>query len=110
MPAKPKETLTLDSNDEFERHIIDIVMMNRRKRADYANESNIYNNFDYVERATQGMVTALEYCDIMVTMKNGRIMNLRGREATNETVEDTYIDRAVYAILALGMWRREVSV
>lgn len=102
----PKESFILNPDDEFEKHLIDIVAMNRRKRADYASEENIYNNFDYVAGATQGMVSALEYCDIMVTMKNGRLMNLRGKEAANETVEDTYVDRAVYAILALGMYRR----
>jgi hypothetical protein len=45
----------------------------------------------------------------MVTMKNGRLMNLRGREATNEAVVDTYLDRAVYAILAYGLKMREAE-
>ena len=107
MSSGAKESITLDPKDEFEKHLIDLVMMNRRKRADYATESNIYNYFDYVAQATQGMVSALDYCDIMVTMKTGRIMNLRGKEAANETVEDTYVDRAVYAILALGLLRRD---
>jgi hypothetical protein len=100
--------MELNPDDPFESLLIPIVEMNRRKRADYANESNIFKNFDYVAQATMGMVTPLEYCDIQVIMKTGRIQNLRGREAINEVIEDTYLDRAVYAILAFGLQKRDV--
>jgi hypothetical protein len=107
--ATTGKKIELDPNDPFEKLLIPMVETNRKKRADYASEENIYGNFDYVAEATQGMVTATEYCDIMVTMKNGRLMNLRGREATNEAVVDTYLDRAVYAILAYGLKMREAE-
>jgi hypothetical protein len=113
MPAKKpitdiqKGDLILDHNDSFERLLIPIVEMNRKKRKDYASDENTFGNFDYVADATMGMVTAREYADIMVIMKSGRIQNLRGRKAANEAVEDTYLDRAVYSILAYGLALRE---
>lgn len=102
-----KAKIELDPKDPFERLLIPIVETNRKKRADYANEDNIFANFDYTSKATMGMVSPREYADIMVTMKNGRIFNLRGRNAQNESVIDTYLDRAVYAILAYGLAIRE---
>jgi len=84
-----------------------MVKMNRRKRADYASEANIFKNFDEVASASQGMVTAKEYADIQVIMKTARIQNLRGRPAVNESVLDSYLDRAVYAVLAYGLALRE---
>lgn len=84
-----------------------MVKMNRRKRADYASDSNIFKNFDEVASASQGMVTAKEYADIQVIMKTARIQNLRGRPAVNESVIDSYLDRAVYSVLAYGLALRE---
>lgn len=104
-----KQKIELDPKDPFEKLLIPIVETNRKKRADYANEDNIFANFDYTSQATMGMVSPREYADIMVTMKNGRIFNLRGRNAQNESVIDTYLDRAVYAILAYGLALREAE-
>jgi hypothetical protein len=107
MPAKPTAKITLDPNDPFDKLLIPMVETNRKKRADYANDNNIYANFDYTEAATMGMVSARDYCDIMVAMKTGRIMNLRGKDPKNESIIDTYLDRAVYSILAYGLLLRE---
>lgn len=102
--------MELSKKDPFESLLIPIVEMNRKKRADYADEDNIFKNFDYVEAATMEMVTAREYADIMVIMKTGRIQNLREQdEPVNESVIDTYLDRAVYAILAYGLLLREAD-
>lgn len=83
--------------------------MNRRKRADYASDDNVFKNFDEVSIASQGMVTPKEYADIQVIMKTARIQNLRGRSAVNEAVVDSYLDRAVYSILAYGLAVREIE-
>jgi hypothetical protein len=100
--------VALDPNDPFDKLLIPIVETNRKKRADYATEDNIYANFDFTAQATMGMVTPLQYADIMVTMKGGRIFNLqkKGTAPQNEALEDTYRDRAVYAILAYGLYLR----
>lgn len=83
--------------------------MNRRKRKDYASDDNIFKNFDEVASASQGMLTAREYADVQVIMKTARIQNLRGRAAVNESVTDSYLDRAVYSILAYGLALREAE-
>jgi hypothetical protein len=104
------EQLTLDPSDEFEKHLIGMVEMNRKKRADYASDDNIYANFDR-NAATMGLAgyDALEDCLSMVSRKLGRIVNLRGRDPRNETVVDTFEDLAVYAVLALGLAKRRLQ-
>jgi hypothetical protein len=95
----------LDTNDEFEKLLVDIAEMNRKKRADYGQPQNNYMNID--RAATQTALPPLDVCDVMVAVKNGRIANLRGRSASNEHVRDTYLDRALYAIFAYGLYLRD---
>lgn len=111
-PGPGSVGFVLDPNDPFDKLLIPIVEMNRKKRADYATEQNIFRNFDYVQEATMLAVTAVEYADIMVTMKSGRIFNLRekGVAPSNEDLQDTYLDRAVYAILAYGLMLRDLDL
>jgi hypothetical protein len=45
----------------------------------------------------------------MIARKFGRLNALRGREAQNESVQDTWIDLAVYAVLGVVASRREVE-
>lgn len=102
--------LTLRPNDPFEKLLIPIVSTNRLKRADYASDDNMYLNFDR-NAAMVGLegYTALEDCLTMVARKFGRITNLRGREPSNEAVVDSYLDLAVYSILAYGLALREAE-
>lgn len=107
MTAKKIE---LDPKDAFEKLLIPIVEMNRKKRADYASEDNIFLNFDRnADMMKMEGYSALEDCLSMVARKFGRITNLRGRTAANETVADSYLDLAVYSILALGLALREAG-
>lgn len=101
--GRPKK-ITLSSHDEFEKLLIPMVETNRKKRADYATDGDAYLNF----RRNAMMLDLEDYdaltdCLSMVSRKFGRIINLRGRDATNETVVDSYLDMAVYAILAYGL-------
>lgn len=87
-----------------------MVETNRRKRADYAKEGNIFLNFDENARVMRlGGYTALEDCLSMVCRKIGRITNLRDREPQNESVHDSFLDLAVYAVLLLGIHNREAQ-
>lgn len=101
-------TYELDPRDEFEALLIEIVDLQRRKRADYANDANPYTNFD-INAAQMNLpdYTPLEDCKSMVLRKIGRINNLRGRDPRNETVEDSYRDLCVYAILMYGLHLRD---
>lgn len=96
--------ITLSPKDGFEKLLIPMVETNRAKRADYASEDDMYLNFRRnAEMMDLEGFDALEDCLSMVSRKFGRIVNLRGRDATNETVVDSFLDLAVYAVLAYGL-------
>jgi len=107
MTAKKIE---LDPKDPFEKLLIPIVETNRKKRADYASDDNIYLNFDRnAEMMDLDGYDSLEDCLSMVARKFSRIVNLRGRDASNEAVEDSFLDLAVYGILAYGLALRKAG-
>jgi hypothetical protein len=107
-PIVVGDGLALNPNDPFEGPLANLVMLQRMKRADYASDDNPFKNFD-ANAAALGLpnYTALEDCKSMVFRKLGRINNLRGRDPRNETVEDSYQDLVVYAILMLGLYYRD---
>jgi hypothetical protein len=107
-----KDSLTLDPNDPFECVLIEMVATNRKKRADYANSSDIFANF----RRSAGLIGLAgfgpkEAVLFNIAQKLARLQALRenGRinEPMNETVEDTYLDLAVYGVLLLALSRDE---
>lgn len=106
--SRTKGSIMLDPNDPFDALLIPIVALNKRKRADYAVPGDLYINF----RRNAMMMdleefTPVEDCLSMVTRKLGRLVNLRGRDAANETVLDTVEDLIVYAILLKGLMVEE---
>jgi hypothetical protein len=103
--------VTLKKTDSFESILIEMVEMHRKKQADYETDpgARYGTNFDEVSRE----VPIPEYDAVMdaYTMcirKAKRIGNLlqAGREAQNETIEDSMIDLAVYAVLLTELHRR----
>lgn len=106
-PAKlhaPTSPITLDPNDPFDAALIPIVETNRRKRKDYAKDGDPFSNF----RTTANMLGVdgfgpAESAFFNVLQKVARLQSLRvnGRmtETANESVTDTYLDLAVYAII-----------
>lgn len=104
------ELLGLDYDDPIERVCIDIVQMNRRKRADYAQDGNIFSNF---EQAAFAAGTSVEQgIEYMIATKQARLVALRsnGRSPLNESVYDTKLDRAVYSIIALAYDREQQNM
>lgn len=93
----------LDETDPFEKHIITIVEMNRKKRADYTNGKDIYSNFKGAAN-TVGL-TPLDAVNLLIATKEERIKSLKlnNRGPANESVLDSYLDRAVYSVLAYGL-------
>lgn len=102
------EDLKLDPNDSFDRVIIDMVSMNRKKRRDYAADSDIFSNFRDVAR-NLGVADfgASESAYVLLLTKVARLRSLRinGRmsDPSNESVLDTVLDLAVYATLFLAL-------
>jgi hypothetical protein len=102
--------MTLDPNDPFERLLIPLVEMNRKKRADYASDDNLFLNFDINATIMRFPgYDAYEDCLSMVARKLNRLTNLRGREPQNEGVIDTNIDLAVYSVLLYGLALRRAG-
>lgn len=100
--------VALNPNDPFERVIMDMVATNRRKRADYAVDGNPWSNFDDTANALgiDGF-TPVDSVNFNIEQKSARLRSLRknGRmqDPRNESVTDTYLDRAVYSVIALAM-------
>jgi hypothetical protein len=104
------EAVTLDPSDLFDSALIPIVEMHRRKRADYAKDGSPFDNFE-----TSSNLMGLEGFGptesalFNVTQKLARLKSLRqnGRmdDPQNEAVLDTYLDMAVYGILAYAIYR-----
>lgn len=97
----------LDPSDPFENVLIDIVQTNRRKRKDYALDGDPFSNFRYTADAIG--IEPIDSVNFNIAQKEARLQSLRanGRlnRPENETVQDTYLDRAVYSIIALAMLR-----
>lgn len=75
-----------------------------KKNADYAQDSNWRSNFSDV--AAQMGWTDLDSVDALIAVKQARLKSLRtnGRTPVNESVADTLLDRAVYAVIALAIY------
>lgn len=115
MPAPtPRGVVVLDPNDPFDAALIPIVEMNRRKRKDYAADGDPFSNF----KTSSGLMGVAgfgptEAAIFNVTQKLARLQSLRtnGRihDTANESVGDTYLDLAVYAIIAYALYQSEMK-
>jgi hypothetical protein len=96
----------IDPSDPIDAVLIKIHETNRRKRADYAVDGNPFSNFEGTARRL-GIpgVGPLEACEFLIATKEERLAALRAnrRGPQNESVLDTLLDRAVYAIIAYAI-------
>jgi hypothetical protein len=112
VPGFPQNRITLDPNDPFDAALIPIVETNRRKRKDYAKDGDPFSNFKVT---SQGLGMAefgpTEAALFNVLQKLARLQSLRAngrlRDTANEAVIDTYLDLAVYAIIAYAIALQE---
>ena len=106
--------IKLDPDDPFDNVLIDIVNMNRRKRKDYAADSDIFSNFrdSASNLGLEGFGPAEAAYQLLLT-KVARLRSLRinGRmeDPSNESVLDTYLDLAVYAVIVLALVKEQQS-
>lgn len=99
------DAVTLDPSDPFEQVLISMVETNRKKRADYAVDGSPWSNFEFT-----ASVLGIDPADAAVhnvAQKLARLSSLRANGRTdqtaNEAVDDTYLDLAVYAVIALAI-------
>ena len=114
MTAKPIQGIVLDPGDPFESALIQMVQTNRAKRRDYAVDGSPFSNF---EETAAGMnmqgFGPIESSLFNVLQKLARIRSLRanGRvnDPANESVLDTYLDLAVYAVITYAIAKQKLE-
>jgi hypothetical protein len=103
----------LDPNDPFEAVLIEMVTTNRAKRKDYAVDGSPFSNFDGTAQimylAGIDEFSSLDSVVFNIAQKLVRrgslVINGRADDPTNEPLEDTYKDLAVYATILYAMSR-----
>lgn len=98
----------LDPNDPFDKVILKMVEVNRAKRRDYALDGGFDSNFtDVAFNLGIDDFGNVESAYVLLLTKVARIRSLRknGRmeDPSNESVVDTFVDLANYAVLCLAM-------
>jgi hypothetical protein len=90
--------------DPFDKVVAEVLALNRRKRADYTDNKDPWANFrDSSRQVSARPGTSVE---VLIATKQSRLRQLlqKGREANNESVRDTLLDRAVYSLISLAMY------
>lgn len=101
----------LDEDHPFERVLLEMAALSQRKRADYALDSDPFSNFrktaERMRRRHPGF-TALDSVAFNRFQKEVRLEALaengRMNATSNESVRDTLLDDAVYAVIALAIY------
>lgn len=110
----PSDSVLLNKFDPFERVLINIVDTHRRKRRDYAADGDPFSNFTAASDSLglQGF-GPVEAALFQVAWKLSRLQSLRtnGRmhDTANESVADTYLDLAVYAIITYAIYMQQTN-
>lgn len=99
------DDLILDPTDPFEQVLISMVQTNRKKRADYAIDGSPWSNFEFTASVLD--IQPEDAAIHNVAQKLARLQSLRAngrtKQTANEAVADTYLDLAVYAVIALAI-------
>src|SRR3954452_5515233 len=93
--------------DNFDEILDTMRELHARKAADYTNGLDPFSNFKH--SAEQVGITPGLACEVLIATKQARLKELLGsvgKAAQNESVEDTLLDRAVYSVIALDMYRQ----
>lgn len=103
--SMPADTIVLDPNDEFESVLADMVSMHREKTKAYGARGDALQNF-YNIAAAEGIspIAAAEY----LAAKHKSVIRefVNGDQVHNKYSDDAFLDRAVYAVLSLILYRR----
>jgi hypothetical protein len=93
------ETPSLDPISYFQAALAKIAAVHERKASDYTTFDE-FENFEYAAEVA-GINTA-EAIEVLIGVKTARLKTLKYRDPLNESKFDTYLDRAVYSIIALA--------
>ena len=112
--------VTLDPRNPFEAVLIQMVETHRRKAKDYAGDAHPNQNF--YDTAVQLGLTGGHSVEALIGTKQARLkvilpqywdcfwetrysqLSDKPYSPANEGIQDTLLDRAVYAVIALTIW------
>lgn len=101
------QLLPLRGDPEFEQAIVEVINMHRRKGNDYGTSTDFFAN---VSQSEQWGV--MPWIGAMMRL-NDKVVRLqqaaRGGTLQNEGIEDSMLDIATYAIIALCLYRRSIQ-
>ena len=93
---------------EFEAVINEVLDMHRRKGADYGTKDDFFAN---VSASANWGINPWVGAMVRVSDKVARLQSAaKGSTLQNEGIEDSLLDIATYAIIAVCLFRRETSV
>jgi hypothetical protein len=92
------------SDPAFKDLLTEIEALHNRKSQDYANGEDPYINFKL--SAEQVGITPGQSVEVLIATKQARLKELlgKGKDAQNESVRDTLVDRIVYSMIAIILY------
>jgi hypothetical protein len=86
-------------NPKFHTALAKMAEIHDKKSADYASDGNRYQNFEYAAKFAG--ITVDQVFATLIGVKEARLLELQasGKVPNNESIEDTLLDAAVYAVL-----------
>ena len=110
MTADQMEDLKMANYENHPVHgvLADMAALVMSKANDYADETNVYSNFEGAARLANSTVD--EVFHVLIGIKMERLRQLMsGKEPNHESIEDTLMDAANYLALWLGYRRQAVD-
>lgn len=105
-------SMILNQNSAFECILAEMASVHRRKAKDYAGSAHPNQNF--YDSASQTDLTAGHSVEVLIATKQARLKVLlpsfwtdNSTTPANESIYDTLLDRAVYAVIALTIWNEQ---
>jgi hypothetical protein len=89
-------------NPKFHGLLRDMAEMHDRKNNDYASAGNPYANFEFAGQLAAGFTAPVDIAfATLIGVKLARLIELKGKGKTprNESIQDSFLDLAVYAAL-----------
>ena len=105
-----QKKITLDPDNEFESAIIEIVSMHRAKAEHYASDHDPCGNFGEIAKAED--ITPLQACHHLGAKHRNqakRFVNEGLAAERTSYTDDAFLDGAVYGVLDLILYRRQVK-
>jgi hypothetical protein len=101
-----------DYSKRFNEICQGMMDLTQKKGSDYAGADNVFRNFEFVEKLTEGRVSAIDGLLVRMSDKFMRASNLltRSAQVADEKVTDTLLDLACYSIiLKIMLENREIA-